>query len=653
MGKTLMLCDCGGSMSLNSKDIAKASGLTCSALHTGLCTSGLDTLAQTLPAGDVLIACTQEAAVFDDLAAELSAPAPLCIDIRDRAGWSDQGGKATPKIAALLAEGMLPRPAVKAMDIESGSLCLVIGAADVAMPAAQQLSTALDVTVLLSDAPEILPDGLDILSGHIRKASGTLGRFIVTVDGLRHLDPAGRGALKFGPARDDGQSECDVILDLSGNRPLFCAPDKRDGYLRADPRDLHAVARAIFDAAQMEGTFEKPFYVTFEDHLCAHSRASQNGCHRCLDVCPTGAIIPNGDAVFIDPDICAGCGSCASVCPSGAVSYDAPSAVQFLFERLRTLASAYKSAGGKSPRLLVHDEEYGAEIIALSARFGRGLPADVLPLSIPNIPGFGHAEMLVALASGFVSVDILAGPKTEREALDPQLELARALAPERTARLNIIDPMEPDALSDTLYNAKIEPLDIAAILPLGGRREAARLAAQTLNGAAQTLPLPQGSPYGAVVVNNDACTLCLACASLCPTGALGDNPDKPQLNFREDACLQCGICTSTCPENAISLKPQMDLSDAALSTRVVHEEDPFACIECGKEFGVKSTINRIIEKLEGKHAMFTHSDNIRLIQMCDDCRIKVQYHDESAPMFAGNRAPTRTTEDYLKDKKPN
>lgn len=652
MGKTLMLCDCGGSMKLDTKAIGEATGLKCSMVHNGLCTSGLDTLAQMMPAGDLVVACAQEAAVFDDLSAELDAPAPVCIDIRDRAGWSEEGTKAVPKMAALLAEGMLEAPRVKTLDVESAGMCLVVGAADVALPAAEQLSDVMDVTVLLSDAPGILPNGLDILSGRIRKASGSLGRFEVVVDGLRRLDPAGRGELRFGPAKDGGRSECDVILDLSGNTPLFPSPDKRDGYLRADPRDPLAVARAVFAAAQLEGVFEKPFHVVFEPHLCAHSRAAQAGCSACLDVCPTGAILADGDTVAIDPNICAGCGSCAAVCPSGAVSYDAPP-VGFLFQRIRTLAEAYRGAGGKAPRLLVHDGEYGAEIIALAARFGRGLPADVIPLAVPNIAGFGHAEMLVALASGFAAVDILAGPKTEREALDPQFALAGALAPEMAARLRIIEPLEPDALADMLYDAGTVPLDVSPILPLGGRREAARLAAKALNGETVVLPLPAGAPYGTVVVDNDACTLCLACASLCPTGALGDNPDKPQLNFREDACLQCGICTSTCPENAISLRPQMDLGDAALAARVVHEEEPFACIECGTEFGVKSTIERIIEKLEGKHAMFTHTDNIRLIQMCDDCRVRAQYHDESAPMFAGKRAPTRTTEDYLKDKKPN
>ncbi len=128
------------------------------------------------------------------------------------------------------------------------------------------------------------------------------------------------------------------------------------------------------------------------------------------------------------------------------------------------------------------------------------------------------------------------------------------------------------------------------------------------------------------------------------------NPDTPELSFREEACLQCGICLDTCPEDAITLVPQLDLSDNALAGRILNQEEPFACIECGALFGVKSTIDRIVEKLAGKHSMFTNSDNVRLIQMCDDCRIRSQYHSEGQPFFAGERPRPRTTEDYLAER---
>ena len=66
---------------------------------------------------------------------------------------------------------------------------------------------------------------------------------------------------------------------------------------------------------------------------------------------------------------------------------------------------------------------------------------------------------------------------------------------------------------------------------------------------------PQGAPFGAVDIDVAGCTLCLACVSACPTGALIDDPERPMLRFAEDACVQCGLCKATCPEKVITLRP--------------------------------------------------------------------------------------------------
>ncbi|MEP5154382.1 4Fe-4S binding protein, partial [Planktotalea sp.] len=319
------------------------------------------------------------------------------------------------------------------------------------------------------------------------------------------------------------------------------------------------------------------------------------------------------------------------------------------FNRLHTLASTFRKAGASDPRLLVHDETYGTELITLAARYGRGLPADVIPLSVSALSGFGHAEMLAALACGFGQVSVLIAPRSETDVLAHETALANAMAG-RTG-VTLIDVADPDALCDTLYGADPAPALANPVLPLGTRRQVSRLAAKALQPEAATVALPDAAPYGAVLVDTDACTLCLSCVSLCPAGALGDNPDKPQLRFQEDACLQCGLCANICPEQAITLAPQMNLTDAAFDQRVLHEEDPFACVECGTLFGSKSTVERIMEKLAGNHAMFSNPQAIRMIQMCDNCRIQAQYHSQNNPFTSKDRPAVRTTDDYLSDRK--
>lgn len=634
----LVLCTCAGSQEVDAAALSAATGRTCGKVHDALCLMGADVVGKVFTSSDTIMACTQEAETLTALAADAGVAAPRFVDIRDRAGWGQ--GNPGPKQAALLAEAALTLSEPRIVDVVSEGLCLIVGPQDAALAAADRLKEALTVTVLLTepdDAPEDRP--FDVVAGRIRKAAGSLGAFELTLDALRQVDPTGR-EIRFAAPRDGAKTRCDVILDLTGGTPLFPAHHKRDGYLRPDPKDPQAVADAILEASQSIGTFEKVLHVRTEPALCAHSRAEKTGCTNCLDICPTGAIVPDGEHVTIDPMICAGCGACSSVCPSGAVAFAAPD-VDDTFRRIEVLARTFRTLG-KTPSLLIHDE-HGREMIALSARHGAGLPDHCVPLHIPAIAAFGHAEMMAALGAGFGRVDILPSQRTERDPVAGQIALTNALAGRDAARM--IDVTDPDALEQALTGG-LEPVSHDPILPLGTRRQVTRVAATALHGTETVLPLPTGAPYGAVVVDTEACTLCLSCVSLCPSGALMDNEDRPELRFQEDACLQCGLCANICPEDAIALQPQLNLSPDALSPRILNEEDPAECVECGKKFGVASTIERIAGMLADKHPMFG-AEKARMIRMCDTCRVSSMAHSDNNPFQSAPRPKTRTGDDYM------
>ncbi len=643
LANKLVLCDCANSQRLQPARIEAATGVECSPVHTSLCTEQAEIATKAIAEGGCTICCGQEMRFFEELAEELEAEVPAFVDLRDRAGWTDDDRDTGPKMAALVAAATMPAALTKTVDVVSEGVCLIVGSGDVAFDAAGRLADTHAVTVLQLDGSDPPPSReFDVIRGRIRKASGALGEFEVSFDRFSRIRPGGRGNWQWTEPRNGAHSECDIILDLGGQAPLFSSHEKREGYLRADPDSVTACVDAVLDASKLIGTFEKPLYARVESILCAHSRAGQVGCSRCLDACPTGAIAPEGEHVTVDPMICAGCGVCSSLCPSGAISYDAPS-VEHSFLRIQTLAKAFLDAGGTDPRLLVLDG-HGSELIRLSARCGRGLPADVVPMEMPAVGAFGHAEALAALAAGFANVAIVPGPGADRSVLDHEIALTEAVA---GGKATVIDTSDADALSDSLFSSDVPSALSTPVRPMGTRRQIARQAAKALRpDVVEPLPLPDGAPYGAISVNTDACTLCLSCVSLCPSGALGDNPDLPQLRFQEDACLQCGLCVKVCPEDALALVPRLNLGDEALSQEVLNEEEPFACVECGSLFGSRSSIERITERLSS-HSMYQEEGALRMIQMCDDCRVKSQFLSQKSPMAVGERPRMRTTDDYL------
>jgi len=295
---------------------------------------------------------------------------------------------------------------------------------------------------------------------------------------------------------------------------------------------------------------------------------------------------------------------------------------------------AYREAGGRQPVVLIHDGEHGTPLIDALARFGDGLPANVLPLAVNEITQVGLEAIAAAFAYGATALRfaLRAKPRHDIAGLTRTLDLAEPiLAGLGFARVRAatIETDDPDALGAALRAIESQPATLdgaprpASFLGLGPKRDVMRLALRELQRAAPTpvdvVALPQGAPFGAVEVDTAGCTLCLACVSACPTGALLDDPERPMLRFAEDACVQCGLCKATCPEKVITLRPQLDFRAATASARVLKEEEPFHCIRCGKPFGVKSTIERVTAKLEGKHWMFQNSaQRLDVIKMCED-----------------------------------
>ena len=668
----VIVCNCGGTMEIDGKKLAKACGMaTPCDVSTSLCCDETDKLATAMTTANesgtkLVVACTQETAIFDSIAEDNGCPSPETVNIREMAGWSDHSMSPLPKMVALMRQAGDSKRLGRSLSLQSHGRCLIYadarqpnGGAAAALELGSRLNGTLGVTVMIANANEYLDVATNaglVTTGKIRSVSGHFTSFELVIDKFAQAAPQSRSNFIFGGLQDGVETSCDVIIDLTGDAPLFTGWEKRDGYLRAAADDSLAIAKIEHEAVQLIGEFEKPIYVSFDDTICAHSRNKISGCSRCLDVCPAGAIKSIGDHVDVDPAICGGCGLCGAVCPSGAIQTAYPPSDQLLSEIARLL-DYYTEAGGKNASLLLHDASYGLELIEIMARYGRGLPANVLPVSMHSTGRAGHDLIVGAMALGYQQVFVLLNPKKaiENEPLMAQLELAKKMLAgvgiAGVGHIVLLDDADPDVISEKLYNKPSKRTGKSApFSPVGTPRGYTRLAMRGLaasNNIKQAIiALPDGAPYGRVNIDTDNCTICLSCVGACPAGALQDNPDAPQLLFREDACLQCGICAATCPEKVISLESQFNLTDSAMAAELVVEDTPFSCTECGKPFGSTRSIEKVISKLSD-HSMFQQSARTDMLKMCEDCRVEAMFAQNDKTMDVGERRKPRTTDDYL------
>lgn len=547
----------------------------------------------------------------------------------------DDGVAGAARRAAMEAAFAHEAEATSLIGYRSAGYALVIGSAVDALECADRLREHLHCTVLADGPSEgALPAEaqaaqqdeahVTLLYGEPSELRGHLGRFSV-----RLQTPKGED-LALAALTNADHPYFDLVLDLRRS-PALTMDVPPFGYY-APRGDSEALERALVEMPEMTGEFEKPRFFNYSPDICAHGNSGLTGCTRCIDACPTDAIRSIGEMVEVDPYLCQGGGSCATACPTGAIIYAYPGPKDTL-SAVRTLLSSYRNAGGEHPVVLFYDAEHGVELLQEAAR---QVPHHVLPFAVEEIGSVGMDTWLATLAYGASRVELLdhdrVAPSVRAE-IDAQLRFAHAMLEglghdpdrlrKRYGRLPAIDDGEsvPEALtaaSFETFNEKRGTLRLA----LDHLATVAGSAAQPVFG------LPQGAPFGQVQVDQNACTLCMACPQVCPTSALTDAGDKPQLNFNEDLCVQCGLCETACPENAITLEPRFVTDwERRRQTRTLAEEEPFCCVSCGKAFATPSTIERMLSRLEGHH-MFQSEEQRRRLKMCGDCRVKDLYANE-------------------------
>jgi len=531
----------------------------------------------------------------------------------DNPSLQDSRNMRARTMAQAATEGLQTRPGGSVSYVSRGRV-LIIGGEEAQWLAAR-VQSPMHAQVLLTAGAEEPGVPATSVGGRPLVLSGYLGAF------RTELGEKGRPNYEV--------LDSDLVVDLS-DEAIIDSQIPPPGYWHfgREPADLDAATLAIDG---MTGTFEKPRYFAYDPNTCAHARSGQPGCSRCIEACPADAIISIGEQVEVNPNLCQGGGICATVCPTGAMRYAYPGPADTA-ERVRVMLTAYEEGGGTDPVVMFASAEDAADLPAT--------PPNVLLVPLEELASAGHEIWLAALAWGARCVVLVDGGSVPGKAAD-------ALAKQVSYCHALLEGLNVDAAALRLANTQdlagrcvpVEDLPTAAqFAATGDKRQLAGMALDYLwaqSPQSETaFALPAGAPYGQLAVDEQRCTLCMACTSVCPAKALSAGDETPRLDFYESNCVQCGICASACPEGAIALVPRY-LADPEQRRRPVtlNEEPPFCCVQCGKPFATRRVIDNILDKLAG-HAMFTSDRARKRLQMCEDCRVVDAVQDTEA-MQAG------------------
>jgi ferredoxin len=511
--------------------------------------------------------------------------------------------------AALQALRALPdiEPAAT-VDYRSMGRTLIVGTARDALPLADRLASALPVTVLLLDEPDGAAHLYPVLAARAVALAGWLGAF---------------AARWQAPGQPVGEGRFDLVLDLCPAR-LIDSHQRPHGYHAPGPDEAARMA-AVEALLDMVGDFEKPKYFNYKERICAHGRNGIKACTACIDICSARAIDSTGDKVRVNPYLCAGCGACATVCPTGAMRYVYP-AVPDTGLRLQALLRTYLEAGGAQPVLLLHD----ASSQALLDELDGATQDHVLPYALHHVAATGIDVWLAALAYGAAGIAILCTGATAPQyvdALNEQMQVAQAVLDGLGYAGPHFQLLEADTAQQLALALRHAPRGAVPTAPAlfhlsVEKRTTLDYALDHLHRHAPRQPqhvaLPAGAPFGALVLDRKACSLCMSCVGVCPAAALQDGQGAPQLRFIEKNCVQCGLCANTCPENAITLAPRLSFAPERMQAVVINASQPFHCIRCNKAFGTLHMVENMLGRLAA-HSAF--KGNLDRLKMCGDCRV--------------------------------
>ncbi len=100
-----------------------------------------------------------------------------------------------------------------------------------------------------------------------------------------------------------------------------------------------------------------------------------------------------------------------------------------------------------------------------------------------------------------------------------------------------------------ILRAEIDEVGGRMVLELSGKADSIKGGIDYLKASGVGVrPIKEG-----VRRDDEACTHCGMCVSICPTKALTIDLKSGKVSFNEEKCVACGVCIDACPPRAMEI----------------------------------------------------------------------------------------------------
>jgi ferredoxin len=359
--------------------------------------------------------------------------------------------------------------------------------------------------------------------------------------------------------------------------------------------------------------------------------AGGDKCRLCRDICPSRAVIIEGDTAAIDSGRCCGCGACVVVCPHRAIYYPSFS----LDELDNELEGLLDEGVLLEPRMIALTcqnclPERGIGVVS---------PPNMLSLKVPCLAAASPWLMLRAFDMGAQGLALISsGDKCQAKFDVPvwqdNVQFVQAvlecwgISLDRVRFFGVTEANRDEIEAELRWFAsKVAELGPTP-LRIGDRTSVSteglplpaliQAMGNKLVGSSAGSISTDAVPFGKVTLDYKRCTGCGLCAFSCPTGALTHLMDDGvgyQLLFLQGSCIACGVCIGVCPEGCLELQRILEMDRIGHGALALFHDRLVSCCRCGGPVAPESMINRLRSKLQEAGSCSTDQ-----LELCPACK---------------------------------